>query len=105
MRELIDSTQRFFDFDFDAIKSYFTSLALTLIVTYLIIVIFRKIVQELFKRTRILEEKKKETIESVVKNTSRYIYAIIILIAIIGFGAQKLFDNEMKMAELKIYHK
>lgn len=114
MHEFIDSIQRFFDFDFDAIKSYFISLALTLIVTYMIIVIFRKIIQELFKRTRILEEKKKETIESVVKNTSRYIYAIIILIAIIkpfvgdlkevivagsilaaiiGFGAQKLIND------------
>ena len=58
-----------------------------------------------------MEEKKKETIESVVKNTSTYIFAIIILIAaikplvgdlkevilaggiiaaVIGFGAKNL---------------
>ena len=79
MNLFLDSIQRFIDIDFSGVRSYFVSLTLTIIVTYLLIVVFRKIMQQLFKRTTLLEEKKKETIESVVKNTSRYIFAIIII--------------------------
>ena len=83
MSKLFDSVQHFFEVDFSNVKSYFISLALTIVITYLIIVAFRKILRQIFKRTTLLEEKKKETIESVVKNTSTYIFAIIILIAAI----------------------
>jgi moderate conductance mechanosensitive channel len=114
MSKFFDSVQHFFEVDFSGLKSYFISLALTIVITYLLIVAFRKILRQIFKRTTLLEEKKKETIESVVKNTSTYIFAIIILIAaikpfvgglkevvlaggiiaaVIGFGAQKLIND------------
>ncbi|NYF24762.1 mechanosensitive ion channel family protein [Sporosarcina sp. JAI121] len=114
MNEFINSIKHFFDIDFTPVKSYLFSLMLTIISAYLLIVVFRKLMQQLFKRTSLLEEKKKETIESVTKNTSRYILAIIIIIAaikpfvgdlkevivaggiiaaVIGFGAQKLIND------------
>ncbi|MBO0586975.1 mechanosensitive ion channel domain-containing protein [Sporosarcina sp. E16_8] len=114
MNKFSDLLQEFIDIDLSVVKEYFITLALTIIFTYLLFVVFRKIMQQLFKRTTLLEEKKKETIESVVKNTSRYIFAIIILIAaikpfvgdlkevivaggiiaaVIGFGAQKLIND------------
>jgi moderate conductance mechanosensitive channel len=114
MNTFLDSVQHFFEIDFSGVRTYFFSLTLTIIFTYLLIVVFRKIMQQLFKRTSLLEEKKKETIESVVKNTSRYIFAVIILIAaikpfvgdlkevivaggiiaaVIGFGAQKMIND------------
>ncbi|MBS4179408.1 mechanosensitive ion channel family protein [Lederbergia citrea] len=104
----------FFDIDFSSIQTYFVSLALSIIITYLMIFVIRKLLGQIFKHTSIMEDKKKETIESVVKNTSRYILAIIILIvaikpfvvglkevilaggiiaAVIGFGAQKLIND------------
>jgi small-conductance mechanosensitive channel len=110
----LEAIRSFFEIDFSGVKEYFLSLALTIFITYLLIVILRKIMQQLFKRTSLLEEKKKETIESVTKNTSRYIFAIIIIIAaikpfvgdlkevivaggiiaaVIGFGAQKLIND------------
>jgi small-conductance mechanosensitive channel len=114
LNKFLDSIQHFIDIDFSDVKSYFVTLTLTIVFTYLLIVVLRKIMQQLFKRTSLLEEKKKATIESVVKNTSRYILAIIILIAaikpfigdlkevivaggiiaaVIGFGAQKLIND------------
>src|SRR6185312_7084904 len=114
MKDFFNSIQHFLDFDFASIKTYFISLALTIIITYLIILVGRTILRQLFKRTSLIDEKKKETIESVVKNTSTYIFAIIILIAaikpfvvdlkevilaggiiaaVIGFGAQKLIND------------
>lgn len=114
MNEFLDFVQQFFDIDFELVRSYFITLTLTIVFTYALIVIFRKILQQLFRRTSIIEEKKKETIESVVKNTSRYLFATIILIAaikpfvgdlrevivaggiiaaVIGFGAQKLIND------------
>ncbi len=114
LNKFLDSIQHFIEIDFSGVKLYFVSLTLTIIISYLLIVVLRKIMQQLFKRTSLLEEKKKATIESVVKNTSRYILAIIILIAaikpfvgdlkevivaggiiaaVIGFGAQKLIND------------
>ncbi|MCG7334538.1 mechanosensitive ion channel family protein [Sporosarcina sp. ACRSM] len=114
MKEYLNSVQQFFDINFESVRGYFITLALTILFTYALIVVCRKILQQLFKRTSILEEKKKETIESVVKNTSRYLFATIILIAaikpfvvdlkevivaggiiaaVIGFGAQKLIND------------
>ncbi len=114
MKDFKDALYQLFDINLLGIKSYFISLALTIVFTYFIIVAFRKVMQQLFKRTSIMEEKKKETIESVVKNTSRYIFAAIVLVAafkpfvgglkevivaggiiaaVIGFGAQKLIND------------
>lgn len=114
MKTFFNSVQHLFDIEFESVKDYFVTLALTIVSTYVFIVVCRKILQQLFKRTSIIEEKKKETIESVVKNTSRYLFATIILIAaikpfvvdlkevvvaggiiaaVIGFGAQKLIND------------
>jgi small-conductance mechanosensitive channel len=114
MNEFLETARRFFAIELPNIRLYFITLTLTIIFTYLLIVVIRTILRQLFKRTSIIEDKKKETIESVVKNTSRYIFAIIILIAaikpllgdlkefivaggiiaaIIGFGAQKLIND------------
>jgi len=114
MQVIVKEVRDFFKFEFEDVREYFLTLTLTILITYAIIVIFRITMQQLFKRTTILEEKKKETIESVVKNTSKYMFAIIILIAaikplvgdlkevivaggiiaaIIGFGAQKLIND------------
>ncbi|WP_255452280.1 Mechanosensitive ion channel [Sporosarcina sp. ANT_H38] len=114
MNMFLDTIKDFIAYDFSDVRLYFISLMLTIIFTYLLLVVFRKIMQQLFKRTTILEEKKKETIESVVKNTSRYIFAVIIIVAaikpfvgdlkevivaggiiaaVIGFGAQKLIND------------
>ena len=79
MNEVLDSVRKFFDIDFSSVKSYFLSLTLTIIFTYLLIFVIRTLLRQLFKRTSLMEEKKKETIESVVKNTSTYIFAIIII--------------------------
>lgn len=114
MQVIVKEVRNFFSVEFEDVRDYFLTLALTILITYAVIVIFRITMQQLFKRTTILEEKKKETIESVVKNTSKYIFAIIILIAaikpfvgdlkevivaggiiaaVIGFGAQKLIND------------
>lgn len=114
MQVVIQGVQEFFEFEFEDLRDYCLRLALTILITYVLIVIFRMTMQQLFKHTTILEEKKKETIVSVVKNTSKYIFAIIIIIAaikpfvgdlkevivaggiiaaVIGFGAQKLIND------------
>lgn len=114
MNMLSDSIRNFTKIPFSEVGDYFVRLTVTIIFTYVLMVVFRKIMQQLFKRTTLLEEKKKETIESVVKNTSRYIFAVIIIIAaikpfvvdlkevivaggiiaaVIGFGAQKLIND------------
>ncbi len=114
MNQFLQLVQQFFDIDFSGVRTYFISLALTALFAYLLLVTFRIIMQQLFKRINILEEKKKETVESVVKNTSKYVFAIIIIIAaikpfvidlkevivaggiiaaVIGFGAQKLIND------------
>ena len=114
MKDVLQSIDRFFESDFSAVRDYLLKLGLTIVLTYILIVIFRKGMQQFFKRTNLLEEKKKETIASVIKNTSRYIFAIIIIIAaikpivgdlkevivaggiiaaVIGFGAQKLIND------------
>ena len=114
MQGILKEVRDFFTIEFEDLRSYFLNLTLTIAITYGLLVIFRIAMQQLFKRTTILEEKKKETIESVVKNTSKYIFAIIIIIAaikpfvgdlkevivaggiiaaVIGFGAQKLIND------------
>lgn len=114
MQGILKEVRDFFTLEFEDVRSYFLTLTLTIAITYGLLVIFRIAMQQLFKRTTILEEKKKETIESVVKNTSKYIFATIVLIAaikpfvidlkevivaggiiaaVIGFGAQKLIND------------
>ena len=63
MKDFFISTQNLFNIDYSSIQTYFISLALTAIFTYVIIVSFRKILQQIFKRISILEEKKKKQLK------------------------------------------
>ncbi|NEU31786.1 mechanosensitive ion channel family protein [bacterium LRH843] len=115
MNDFFSSAQDFLGkMDFSNIRDYFITLTITFLITYFLIVVSRKLLQQIFKRTHMLEDKKKETIESVVKDTSTYLLAIIMIIAaikpfvgdlkevilaggiiaaVIGFGAQKLIND------------
>lgn len=114
MNEFTKSIINFFEIDWESLKDYFLSLCLTTVATYLVIVALRFLLHQFFKRTRLLDEKKEQTIESVVKNTSNYVVFVVILIAaikpfvgnlkelilaggiiaaVIGFGAQKLIND------------
>lgn len=92
------------------ITDYLQSMLLTIIITYGVIFIIRFLLHQFFKRTNFIDEKREQTIESVVKNTSGYIAFFIILFAgiddffpikkllvaggvlgvVIGFGAQSI---------------
>lgn len=114
MKEISGGILNFFDIDWEEVQAYFLNLFLTAAVTYLVIVILRFLLHQLFKRTSFLDEKKEGTIESVVRNTSNYILFAVILIsairpifgnlkellvaggiiaAVVGFGAQKLIND------------
>ncbi|MDQ0243155.1 small conductance mechanosensitive channel [Bacillus fengqiuensis] len=114
MNEFTKNIINFFEIDWESLKDYFLSLCLTAVAAYLIIAVLRFLLHQFFKRTRLLDEKKEQTIESVVKNTSNYVVFIVILIAaikpfvgdlkelilaggiiaaVIGFGAQKLIND------------
>ncbi|MCT2535170.1 mechanosensitive ion channel family protein [Aquibacillus koreensis] len=102
-----------FNTDWDKVKDYALSLLLTIIVTYAVVFIVRFTFHQIFKRTDLLSDKKEQTIESVIRNTSHYIAFFIIIIAaikpfvniqelllaggvigiVIGFGAQKLIQD------------
>ena len=95
--------------DFTAFKNYTIDLLVAIFLTYGVIYLLRFMVHQFFKRTDFIEEKKEETIETVMANSSKYIALIIILLAaikpfidfkqlmvaggvlgiVIGFGAQK----------------
>ena len=100
--------------DLAVIGDYVFSLATTSLAGYFAIKIIGFLLNQLFKRSNFLEEKKEETIKSLYKNTSNYILAVIILIAaikpffvdlsevilaggiiaaVIGFGAQKVVND------------
>ncbi|HWO97818.1 MAG TPA: mechanosensitive ion channel domain-containing protein [Bacillus sp. (in: firmicutes)] len=114
MNEFTKNIINFFEIDWESVKDYFLSLCLTTVAAYLVITVFRFLLHQFFKRTHLLDEKKEQTIESVVKNTSNYIVFVVILIAaikpfvgdlkelvlaggiiaaVIGFGAQKLIND------------
>ncbi len=104
----------FFDVNWEKVQEYFSELILTAAITYLLIKLLRMFIHQFFKRTDLVDEKKENTIESVVRNTSNYVLFTVILIAavkpfvanlsefimaggiiaaIIGFGAQKLIND------------
>ena len=60
MNEVLDSVRKFFDIDFSSVKSYFLSLTLTIIFTYLLLFVSRVILRQLFKHTSLVEEKRKK---------------------------------------------
>ncbi|MBD3108420.1 mechanosensitive ion channel family protein [Bacillus sp. AGMB 02131] len=111
---MFESLKPFVDIDFTVITEYVISLGTTSLATYLAIKVIGYLLNQFFKRSRLLEEKKEETIKSLYKNTSNYVLAIIILIAaikpffadlsevilaggiiaaVIGFGAQKVVND------------
>ncbi len=104
----------FFDINWGHIQNYFISLILTGGITYFVLRMLRMSIHQFFKRTDLIEEKKENTIESVVRNTSNYVLFTLVLIAaikpfvvnlkefivaggiiaaIVGFGAQKLIND------------
>ena len=114
MQDWTDQVFGIFKINWLLIKEYFFSLILTAVLTYVIIRILRSILHQFFKRTTLLDEKKENTIESVVRNTTNYILFIVVLAAaikpllgdlkgflaaggiiaaVIGFGAQKVIND------------
>ncbi|MFD3447769.1 mechanosensitive ion channel family protein [Microbacteriaceae bacterium 4G12] len=60
------------------------NVAITFIITYFGFTIIRYSVHQFFERTSFFEEKKEQTIETVLKNTSKYLTLIIVLFVAIG---------------------
>lgn len=104
----INKILSFFNIDWPSIQSYLISLSVTIVVTFGVLYIIRISLHQFFKRTNYISPKKEETIESVIKTTSKYIAFFIILLTaikpfieirellvaggvlgiVIGFGAQ-----------------
>ncbi|MFC3886009.1 mechanosensitive ion channel family protein [Bacillus songklensis] len=114
MREITKIIVEFFEIDWGEVKDYLLSLFLTAAAAYLVIGVLRFLLHQTFKRTHFLDEKKEQTIESVVRNTSNYVLFVVVLIAaiqpfvgnlkevmlaggiiaaVIGFGAQKVIND------------
>ncbi|MFX3622575.1 MAG: mechanosensitive ion channel family protein [Ectobacillus sp.] len=94
--------------DFKEIKTYILSLITAFLISYFGFMLIRYSLHQFFQRTSFIEEKKEQTIETVVKNTSRYATLIIVILVavkpfidlkqilvaggvigiIVGFGAQ-----------------
>lgn len=92
------------------IFEYTVNVAVSVLVAYIIIWLIKILLTQLFKYTEFIEEKKKETLMAVVKNTSNYVILAVFLISlfkqfvdlkdllvaggvlgiVIGFGAQSL---------------
>ncbi|NMD69167.1 mechanosensitive ion channel family protein [Bacillus sp. DNRA2] len=109
-----DKLLEFFEIDWGTVKDYFASIFLTGITSYFVIRLLRFSLHQLFKRTNIIDEKKENTIESVVRNTANYVLFFVILFAaiqpfvsnlkdfimaggiiaaVVGFGAQKVIND------------
>jgi len=102
-----------FDINWDQVIDYAISLLITILVTYLILYVIRLLIAQFFRRTNFISEKKEQTIESVVKNTSHYLAFFIIVLAalrpfvdikdilvaggvigiVVGLGAQKIMTD------------
>ncbi|MDF2904578.1 MAG: mechanosensitive ion channel [Bacillus sp. (in: firmicutes)] len=114
MEKITSDVFDFFDINWGHVQNYFISLILTGVITYLVLRMIRMSIHQFFKRTDLIEEKKENTIESVVRNTSNYVLFTLVLIAaikpfvinlkefimaggiiaaIVGFGAQKLIND------------
>jgi moderate conductance mechanosensitive channel len=102
-----------FDINWERVIAYGVSLLITILVTYLILYVIRLLIAQFFRRTNFISEKKEQTIESVVKNTSHYLAFFIIVLAalrpfvdikdilvaggvigiVVGLGAQKIMTD------------
>ncbi len=111
--DFINKLQNSINVDWSQIKSYGLSILYTIIITYALIYLVRFILHKFFKHTHFLNEKKEQTIESVVRNTSNYLGFFIIILAmikpfvdiknilvaggvvgiVVGLGAQKIMTD------------
>lgn len=102
-----------FDVDWERVVDYGISLLITILVTYAMLYVIRLLIAQFFRRTNFISEKKEQTIESVVKNTSHYVAFFIIALAairpfvdikdilvaggvigiVVGLGAQKIMTD------------
>lgn len=109
-----DAILGFFKIDWETVKDYFISLMMTAAFSYLVVRLIRFFIHQFFKRTDIVDEKKENTIESVIRNTANYVLFFVIffaairpfvsnlkefimaggiIAAVIGFGAQKVIND------------
>ncbi|WP_428912289.1 mechanosensitive ion channel family protein [Niallia sp. Krafla_26] len=113
MNELTNQIMDFFEIDWVEVKDFVLSILFTIIITYAIIYLIRYLISQFFRKTNLISEKKEQTIESVVKNTSHYLAFFIILLAalkpfvdikdilvaggvigvVVGLGAQKIMTD------------
>jgi small-conductance mechanosensitive channel len=111
--DLFNRIQNTINIDWSQLKSYGLSILYTVIITYALIYLVRFILHNFFKHTHFLSEKKEQTIESVVRNTSTYLAFFIIILAmikpfvdiknilvaggvlgiVVGLGAQKIMTD------------
>ncbi|MFK4998398.1 hypothetical protein ACI2OX_16940 [Bacillus sp. N9] len=63
MNEIIMMIQDLFDFNYEKVREYFSTLFFTIIFTYFMIIIFRTILKQIFKHTSIIEEKRKKRLK------------------------------------------
>ena len=111
--EFLNRLQNSMDIDWSQLKSYSLSIIYTAIITYALIYLVRFILHHFFKHTNFLSEKKEQTIESIVRNTSTYLGFFIIILAmikpfvdiknilvaggvvgiVVGLGAQKIMTD------------
>jgi len=110
--------ETFFNMNLPGVKEltvggYLYHMLMTIVVTYGLIFIIRFLIHTFFKKTDFIEEKKEQTIESVINNTSKYLAFFIVVISaiqpffdlreimvaggvlgiVIGFGAQSLIKD------------
>lgn len=78
---MLESIKSLVTIDWAVIMDYVISLGTTSLAGYLAIKVIGYLLNQIFKRSNLLEEKKEETIKSLYKNTSNYVLAIIVLIA------------------------
>jgi small-conductance mechanosensitive channel len=113
MKEVTDKLMGFFEIDWIMVRDYGLSILFTIFITYSLIYLIRYLITQFFKKTNFISEKKEQTIESVVKNTSHYLAFFIIALAaikpffdikdilvaggvigiIVGLGAQKIMTD------------
>lgn len=111
--KMLDYINHTINFDWVLIGDYCLKLFMTIVWTYVIIFLIRVSIRQIFKKAKFMEEKKKQTIESAIANTSNYVAFFIILITaihpfvdlkqllvaggvigiVIGFGAQSLIKD------------
>jgi moderate conductance mechanosensitive channel len=102
-----------FDINWEQVLDYGISLLITILITYAILYVIRLLIAQFFRRTSFISEKKEQTIESIVKNTSHYLAFFIIVLAairpfvdikdilvaggvigiVVGLGAQKIMTD------------